>query len=63
MIYDDIQLEIKAAMLAHDNIKRDCLRIIVSEVKNQTVNAGKPLTEDIVVKVLQKSVKMHNDSI
>ena len=63
MIYDDIQFEIKAAMLAHDNIKRDCLRSIVSEVKNQTVNAGKPLTEDIVVKVLQKSVKMHNDSI
>lgn len=63
MIYDDIQFEIKAAMLAHDNIKRDCLRSIVSEVKNQTVNAGKPLTEDIVVKVLQKSVKTHNDSI
>lgn len=63
MIYDDIQLEIKAAMLAHDNIKRDCLRSIVSEVKNQTVNAGKPLTEDIVMKVLQKSVKTHNDSI
>ena len=50
-------------MLAHDNIKRDCLRSIVSEVKNQTVNAGKPLTEDIVMKVLQKSVKTHNDSI
>lgn len=63
MIYDDIQSEIKAAMLAHDNIKRDCLRSIVSEVKNQTVNAGKPLTEDIVMKVLQKSVKTHNDSI
>ena len=63
MIYDDIQSEIKAAMLAHDNIKRDCLRSIVSEVKNQTMNAGKPLTEDIVMKVLQKSVKTHNDSI
>lgn len=63
MLYDDIQVEIKAAMLAHDNVKRDCLRSIVSEIKNQTVNAGKPLTEDIVMKVLQKSVKTHNDSI
>ena len=63
MIYDDIQSEIKAAMLEHDNVKRDCLRSIVSEVKNQTVNAGKPLTEDVVMKVLQKSVKTHNDSI
>lgn len=63
MIYDDIQSEIKVAMLAHDNVKRDCLRSIVSEIKNQTVNAGKPLTEDVVMKVLQKSVKTHNDSI
>jgi uncharacterized protein YqeY len=50
-------------MLSKDNVKRDCLRSIVSEIKNQTVNAGKEITEDIVLKCIQKSVKQHKDSI
>ena len=62
-IYEKIQSEIKNAMLNKDNVKRDCLRGIVSEIKNQTVNAGKELTEEIVLKVIQKSVKQHKDSI
>ena len=53
----------KEAMKAHDNLKRDCLRTILSDIKNQTVNAGKEMTDDICLKVLQKSVKTHNDSI
>jgi uncharacterized protein YqeY len=61
--YEKIQSEIKNAMLNKDNVKRDCLRSIVSEIKNQTVNAGKEITEDIVLKVIQKSVKQHKDSI
>ena len=63
MIYDKILSDIKQAMIDKDNVKRDCLRSIVSEIKNQTVNAGKELTEDIVLKVIQKSAKQHNDSI
>ena len=61
--YEKIQSEIKSAMLNKDNVKRDCLRSIVSEIKNQTVNAGKEITEDIVLKCIQKSVKQHKDSI
>lgn len=63
MIYDEIQEEIKAAMKAKDNLRRDCLRGIVAEIKNQTVNAGKKLTEDVVLNVLRKAVKTRNDSI
>ena len=62
-LIEKIQNDIKEAMKARDNLKRDCLRTAVSEIKNQTVNAGKPITDEIVVKVLQKSVKTHNDSI
>ena len=61
--YEKIQSEIKSAMLNKDNVIRDCLRSIVSEIKNQTVNAGKEITEDIVLKCIQKSVKQHKDSI
>lgn len=63
MVYDTILADIKSAMLEKNNVKRDCLRSLVSEIKNQTVNAGKELTEAIVVKCIQKSVKTHNDSI
>ena len=62
-IYQKILNDIKDAMKAHDNIRRDCLRNIVAEIKNQTVNAGKELTEAICMNVLKKAVKQHNDSI
>ena len=62
-MFDKINVSIKDAMKAHNNLKRDCLRSIVSEIKNQTVNAGKEITDDACIKVLQKSVKTHNDSI
>lgn len=61
--YDKIQADIKDAMLDKNNVKRDCLRSIVSEIKNRTVNAGKELSEGICLDVLKKAVKQHNDSI
>lgn len=63
MTYDKIQADIKEAMFSKNNVKRDCLRSLVSEIKNQTVNAGKELTEAIVLKCVAKAVKMHYDSI
>lgn len=63
MIYETLVNDIKDAMISKNNIKRDCLRSIVSEIKNQTINAGKELTDDICMKVIQKSVKQHVDSI
>lgn len=63
MTFDNICNDIKKAMLAKDNIKRDVLRALVSDIKNQTVNAGKPITDDVVLKCVQKSVKQHDDSI
>lgn len=62
-LYTILQASINNAMKMHDTIKRDCLRCVISEVKNQTVNAGKDITDDACLKVLQKSLKMHNDSI
>ena len=39
-IFNDIQSKIKTAMFKNDNFTRDCLRMIVSDIKNQTVNAN-----------------------
>lgn len=63
MLFEQINEDIKDAMKSKNDVKRNCLRSIVSEIKNQTVNAGKPITDDICIKVVQKSVKQHNDSI
>ena len=62
-MFDKLQTDIKKAMLSKDDVARDCLRFIMSEVKNATVNAGKEITDDACLKALQKSVKMHEDSV
>lgn len=63
MTYEIIQNDIKSAMIDKNTVKRDCLRSLLSEIKNQTINAGKEITDEIVLKCVQKSVKQHNDSI
>ena len=63
MLYEKIQADIKNAMIDKNTVKRDCLRALLSEIKNQTINAGKEITEDIVLRCIQKAVKQHNDSI
>lgn len=63
MAYDTILADMKDAMLARDCVRRDCLRSLVSEIKNQTVNAGRDVTDEIVLKCVKKAVKQRNDSI
>lgn len=63
MEYEKLQEEIKKAMLAHDDVKRNCLRGLLSEVKNRTVNEGKPITDDAVIICAAKAVKMRKESI
>ena len=63
MEYEKLQEEIKKAMLAHDDVKRNCLRGLLSEVKNKTVNEGKPITDGVVMACAAKAVKMRRESI
>lgn len=58
-----LQADVKAAMLAKDNVKRDTLRGVVSAVKDMTVNAGKPVTDEACMKALKKAAKQREDSI
>lgn len=64
-IFETLNSEIKTAMLSKDNLKRDCLRFVVSEIKNRTVNANpqKEITDEICLSVLRRSEKTHRDSI
>lgn len=63
MLYEKITAAVKEAMLAKDSLKRDCLRYALSDIKNLTVNAGKPIDDEVCLRVLKKLVKQHEDSI
>ena len=62
-IYDKIMSDIKTAMFDKNTVKRDCLRAIISEIKNKTVNAGKEITDAVCLSVIKSSAKQHEDSI
>lgn len=62
-LIEETQQKIKAAMKANDIVARDCLRSIMSDIKNKTINEGKPMSDDVALKCIQHSVKQHNDSI
>lgn len=61
--YDNIQATIKNAMKSGDTTTRDVLRMVVSDIKNKTVNEGKEITEEIVVSCIKKFAKQLEDSL
>lgn len=63
MLFEKLQDEIKKAMITHDDAKRNCLRGLMSEIKNKTINEGKPITDDAIETCAAKAVKMRRESI
>ena len=62
-MFSAISNAVKDAMKSGNALKRDCLRSVLAEIKNETVNAGKSISDEVCMKVLKKAVKSHNDSI
>ena len=63
MLFEKLQDKIKKAMITHDDAKRNCLRGLMSEIKNKTINEGKPITDDAIETCAAKAVKMRRESI
>lgn len=61
--YEKVQEAIKVAMKSGDTTTRDVLRMVVSDIKNKTVNEGKEITEEAVITCLKKFAKQIEDSI
>ena len=59
VIMDDI----KTAMKARDMAAVTALRGLHSQIKDATVNAGKPVTEEAIVACVNKAIKQREDSI
>ena len=58
-----INQDIKNAMKAKETKKRDALRLLTSAFKQIEVDERKELSDDDVIKIIQKQVKSRNDSI
>ncbi|MBN2415168.1 GatB/YqeY domain-containing protein [bacterium] len=55
--------DLKKAMKAGDRIRVDTLRVLRSQIKNAAIAAGKELSDDDVVAVLNKEAKKRKESI
>ena len=60
---EKISQDLKDAMKAKDTKKRDALRLLTSAFKQIEVDERKELSDDDVIKIIQKQVKSRNDSI
>jgi uncharacterized protein len=54
---EEIEGDIKEAMRARDNVRRDALRLIVNALKNSEKELMRPLSEEEELKVLQRERK------
>lgn len=60
---EQLDQDIKKAMLARNEVARDALRQVKSEALLKEVELGHPLTDDETVAVITKSVKSRKDAI
>lgn len=61
-VFEKLTEDMKSAMKSHDYVKRDCIRSVISDIKNQTVNAGKEITDDVCLSAVKKALKTRRES-
>ena len=59
---ETINTDVKIAMKAKETKKRDALRLLMSAFKQIEVDERKELSDDDVIKIIQKQVKSRNDA-
>ncbi len=60
---EQVQAAMPAAMRAHDDRRRDTLRMAVAALQGAEKNARRPLTDDESLAVLAKEVKTRRESL
>ncbi|RJR15090.1 GatB/YqeY domain-containing protein [Candidatus Microgenomates bacterium] len=68
MLFEQIQIDLVAAMKSQNKPKIDTLRFLLAAIKKYEIDAYPPtsdkkLTEEDVVKIIQKQIKTHRESI
>lgn len=60
---EQINDDIKTAMREKDNAKRDALRLLSSAMKQIEVDERKELSDDDIIKIIQKQVKQRQEAM
>ncbi len=60
---EQLKNELKDAMKAKNIIKRDTIRFLMSALKQVEVDERKELSDEDIVKIIQKSLKQREDSM
>jgi uncharacterized protein YqeY len=63
MIKDQIDQDLKAAMIAKEQVKLDTLRMLRARIKNEEIAKGNEFSDEDIVTVLGSEVKRRRDSI
>jgi uncharacterized protein YqeY len=58
-----LQEDLTAAIRAHDELRRDTLRMVMSAAYNESKKARHDLTDDEVLTILNREVKTRNESV
>ena len=61
-MFEQITKDLTAAMKAQDSFKLSVLRMLKSSLKKEEINKKSPLTDEDVLSVIKKQVKMRKDS-
>ena len=62
-MYDTLMNDVKTAMKAHDMASVNALRGVIAKAKDLTVNAGKEMSDEVILQVIAKGVKQREESI
>ena len=57
-----LQKDLKEAMKAKDSFKRDTIRFLMSAIKQVEVDTRKVLSDEDIIKIIQKSIKQREDA-
>lgn len=60
---EKLQQDLKDAMKAKDNVTRDTIRFLMSSLKQIEVDERKELSDDDIIKIIQRSIKQREDSM
>ncbi len=59
---DRIQADLKAALKARDKERLSTLRLLLAEIKNEKIRAGKEVDDDTFARLVKKALKQRKDS-
>jgi uncharacterized protein YqeY len=58
-----LQEDLTAAIRAHDDLRRDTLRMVIAAAYNESKRARRDLTDEEVIQVLSREVKTRTESV